>query len=113
MKIIIAIIVSSFLASGASAHSKVDTTTPPNQAELAEVPVQIDLDFAKKVRLTKVKVTHESGPTVPVDLSGQTSFERTFSLPLQNMGDGSYHIEWRGLGMDGHAMQGEFTFEVN
>ena len=67
MKIIIAIIVSSFLASGASAHSKVDTTTPPNQAELAEVPVQIDLDFAKKDRLTNVKVTHESGPMVPTD----------------------------------------------
>lgn len=113
MKIIIAFIVSSFFASGASAHSKVDTTTPPNQAELAEVPEQIDLDFAKKVRLTKVKVTHESDPTVPVDLVGQTSFERAFTFPLENMGEGSYYIEWRGLGMDGHAMQGDFTFEVN
>jgi len=113
MKIIIAIIVSSFLASGASAHSKVDTTTPPNQAELAEVPAQIDLGFAKKVRLTKVGVTHENDPTVPVDLSGQVSFERAFTLPLPDMGDGTYHIKWRGLGMDGHAMQGEFTFEVN
>jgi len=113
MKIIIAAIVSSILASGASAHSKVDTTTPSNQAMLTDVPSQIDLDFAKKIRLTKVEVTHESDPTVPLDLDGQTRFVRAFSLPIQNMGDGTYHIEWRGLGMDGHAMQGEFTFEVN
>lgn len=113
MKIIIAAIVSSFLASGASAHSKVDSTTPSNQAVLAEVPAQLDLDFAKKIRLTKVELTHESEPTIPLDLDGLTSFERAFSLPLQNMGHGTYQIEWRGLGMDGHAMQGEFTFEVN
>ena len=113
MKIIITALISSIFASGASAHSKVDTTTPSNQAVLAEVPAQIDLDFAKKIRLTKVEVTHESDPTVPVGLDGQTRFERAFSLPLQNMGDGTYHIEWRGLGMDGHAMQGEFTFDVN
>ena len=113
MKIFIAVILSSVLASSAYAHSKVDTTTPSNQAALAEVPAQIELDFAKKIRLTKVEVTHESDPTVPLDHDGQTLFERAFSLPIQNMGDGTYHIEWRGLGMDGHAMQGEFTFEVN
>jgi len=28
------------------------------------------------------------------------------------MGAGTYRIEWRGLGIDGHAMQGEFTFTV-
>jgi len=113
MKIIIATVVSSFLSSGAYAHSKVDTTTPSNQAALADVPAQIDLDFAKKIRLTKVELTHESATTVSLDLDGLTRFERAFSLPIQNMGDGTYHIEWRGLGMDGHAMQGEFTFEVN
>ena len=113
MKIIIAAVVSSFLASGVYAHSKVDTTTPSDQAVLVEVPALIDLDFAKKIRLTKVELTYESDPTVPLDLGGQTRFERAFSLPIQNLGDGSYHIEWRGLGMDGHAMQGEFTFEVN
>ncbi len=113
MKIVIAVILSSVLASSVNAHSKVDTTTPSNQAVLAEVPTQIDLDFAKRIRLTKVEITHESDAAVPVDLDGQTSFERAFSLPLQNMGHGTYQIEWRGLGMDGHAMQGEFTFEVN
>ncbi|WIY24078.1 copper resistance CopC family protein [Parasedimentitalea psychrophila] len=113
MKIIITMIVSALLASGASAHSKVSTTTPSNHAELADVPAQIGFDFAKNIRLTKVKVTHDNDPAVPVDLVGQTDFERIFTLPLPDMGDGTYHIEWRGLGMDGHAMQGDFTFEVN
>jgi methionine-rich copper-binding protein CopC len=29
------------------------------------------------------------------------------------MGEGIYRIEWRGLGADGHAMQGAFTFTVD
>ena len=113
MKIIITFVLSTLLASGASAHSKVNTTTPPNLAELADVPTQVGLGFAKKIRLTKVEVTHDTDPSVPIDLSGQTSFEQEFTLPLPDQGGGTYLVEWRGLGMDGHAMQGEFTFEVN
>jgi methionine-rich copper-binding protein CopC len=33
-------------------------------------------------------------------------------LPMQDMGPGSYVVEWRGLGADGHALNGTFNFTV-
>lgn len=95
-----------------SAHSKVDTTTPTDGASMGRVPEVVGLDFSKEIRLTKVVMTHMDHPSVNLDLSGQKSFSRKFSVPVIGMGNGPYRIEWRGLGKDGHAMQGSFTFNV-
>ncbi len=101
------------LSTGAFAHSRVDTTTPENDAVVAEVPAEISFNFADDIRLTRVEMTHQDHPSVRLDLGDQTRFDRAFTLPLQGMGEGIYRIEWRGLGLDGHAMQGEFTFTVD
>lgn len=100
------------LSSAAFAHSRVDTTKPENGAVIAEVPAEVSFDFANDIRLTRVDMTHADNASVPLDLGDQKSFERAFTLPLENMGAGTYLIEWRGLGIDGHAMQGTFTFTV-
>lgn len=99
-------------ATSAFAHSKVDTTSPANGATIAEAPPEISFNFANDIRLTRVNMLHQDHPTVRLDLGDQTSFSRVFTLPLEGMGAGIYRIEWRGLGADGHAMQGEFSFTV-
>lgn len=96
----------------AHAHSKVDTTSPENGAIVEAVPAEISFNFANDIRLTRVEMTLADHPSVQLNLGDQTRFERIFTLPLENMGLGTYHIEWRGLGVDGHAMQGKFTFVV-
>ncbi len=101
------------LATVALAHSRVDTTTPENGATIAEVPSEISFNFADDIRLTRVEMTHQDIHSVPLDIGNQTSFDRLFTLPLEDMGTGAYRIEWRGLGVDGHAMQGEFSFTVD
>ena len=103
----------SILANSAFAHSRVDSTTPENGAVIAEAPVEIGFNFAADIRLTRVDMTYEDHPAVRLDLGAQTSFERVFTLPLKAIGAGSYRIEWRGLGKDGHAMQGDFMFTVD
>lgn len=100
------------LSSGAFAHSRIDKTTPENGAVMAEAPAEISFSFANDIRLTRVDMTHADHPPVQLDLGSQKSFGRAFKLPLEGMGAGSYLIEWRGLGIDGHAMQGAFTFTV-
>jgi len=102
----------SVLATGAFAHSKVDTTSPADGAALTEVPAEIGFHFVKDIRLTRVDIVHQDRPAARLDLGDKTSFERQFTLPLEEMGEGTYRIEWRGLGADGHAMQGAFTFTV-
>ena len=57
-------------------------------------------------------MTHLDHPAVELDLGDQNSFATEFIVPVIGMGPGSYKIEWRGLGIDGHAMTGEFMFTV-
>lgn len=94
------------------AHSSMQETTPENGAILTESPAEIGLNFSDKLRLTAVKAHHSGGKTQAIDLDNLKGFEAEFLLPMQPMGAGIYEVEWRGLGMDGHAMQGTFSFEV-
>lgn len=112
MKNIIVVLLFSVIGFAAFAHSKVNSTIPENEAILAEVPEVVTLNFANRIRLIKVEMTHLDHPTVALDLGDQRSFATEFVVPVDQMGAGTYHIVWRGLGIDGHAMIGEFMFTV-
>lgn len=99
-------------APAAFAHSKLDTTVPANGAVLAQAPARIVLSFAKRIRLTKVRLRHGDSAAVDLDLSGQKGFATRFAIVLPGRGRGLYRIEWRGLAADGHAMRGRFSFRV-
>ena len=112
MKNLLVFVLITMLSTGAFAHSRVDTTTPENGAVLSDAPAEISLSFATEIRLTRVSLIHQDHPGQPLDLGEQKSFAEDFTLPLEDMGPGIYRIEWRGLGSDGHPMQGEFAFTV-
>lgn len=112
MKKLTIIALISSLATSAFAHSSVDTTVPINGDILQEVPAEVSLNFTNDIRLTRVEMTHQNDPTVTLDLGEQTQFDRKFELSIEEMGMGIYRIDWRGLGSDGHAVQGSFSFTV-
>lgn len=97
-------------ATGAMAHSPLVGTTPANEAVVAEVPTEVLLDFKGDIRLTAVTMTHAGKHSVELDLGDQTAVTQEFALPLENLGAGEYVIAWRGLGDDGHALNGTFSF---
>ncbi len=99
-------------ATGAVAHSAIDETTPANEAVLAEAPSEVVMNFLHDIRLTRVSMTHADRASVDLDLSAHKGMEIDFILPMQAMGSGTYVIDWRGLGTDGHAMTGSFSFVV-
>jgi methionine-rich copper-binding protein CopC len=112
MRVLITSIILALCPLATSAHSDMQTTTPQDGALLADVPVEIGLNFTAKMRLTSVKASHSGGEIQAIDLEDYKGFETQFTLPMPPMGPGGYDVEWRGLGMDGHAMQGTFSFEV-
>jgi len=112
MKHILLAMLISLSATLALAHSKVNTTTPADGAAVAVMPKAITLAFAKRIRLTRVDMIYMDHPAKQLELGDQAGFAANYSVPVQDMGKGPYQIEWRGLGMDGHAMQGAFTFQV-
>lgn len=98
-------------AATASAHSPLGETVPANDATVTEVPSEIVLDFKGDIRLTRVTMTH-ADHEADLDLEGFDGFLSDYAIPMQDMGAGTYHIEWRGLGSDGHPMTGSFSFTV-
>ena len=110
-----AILLAGFLvlaATPALAHSGHDTTAPGNGAVLAEAPPHVIQTFAKRIRLTRVRLTHGDRAPADLGLGDQKSFATRFVMPLTDKGSGLYRIEWRGLSGDGHAMCNAFTFRV-
>ena len=99
-------------ASVANAHSPLKSTTPANEATIAQAPNELRLEFGKDIRLTRLAVTHADDKKMKLDLSGQDGFKKLYLVSFEGMGTGNYLIEWRGLGGDGHALNGTFSFTV-
>ena len=99
-------------ATGAMAHSPLDATTPANETIVTETPTEVLMDFKGDIRLTRVAITYADTHSMDMDLGEQTAFTQEFALPMQDMGAGTYVVEWRGLGDDGHALNGTFSFTV-
>ena len=111
MKKTLLTILTGIWAASASAHSPLENTAPANGATLTEAPGEIVLNFAGSIRLTRVTLTHAASET-DLDLDGFNSFASDYAIPMQPSGEGTYQIEWRGLGDDGHPMNGTFSFTV-
>lgn len=112
MKALVTLLFIALAPAMAWAHSQAQETSPADGAVLAKMPGEIALTFTDKLRLTKLEVHHSDGVTQELDLSSFKAFATEFALPLDAMGAGDYEVEWRGLGIDGHAMKGTFSFEV-
>lgn len=48
-----------------------------------------------------------------LDLDAFSGFISSYAIPMQYIGAGTYQIEWRGLGDDGHPMNAIFSFTVD
>ncbi len=99
-------------ATGAIAHSPLKTTTPADDAVISEVPTEVLLDFKGDIRLTRVTIKHADNDAIKMDISGHGGFIRNYAIPVELTGFGIYVIDWRGLGADGHALNGKFSFLV-
>jgi methionine-rich copper-binding protein CopC len=112
MKNILLAVTLGLWATGAMAHSPLEGTIPENEATVAEVPTEVVLDFKGDIRLTRVTMTHADHDGVDLDLGEDSGFISDYAIPMPAMGSGTYVIDWRGLGDDGHALNGSFSFIV-
>lgn len=108
----------SFALSGAVlAHSPVETSSPTDGQLLAAVPGELVLNFANPARVLRVEVTHSTTDasathTQDLDIPSRGLTDSIILVP-PSMGAGTYLVEWRALGEDGHALDGTFTYTVN
>jgi copper transport protein len=104
------------LPAGASAHAYLVRTVPAASGVLNTPPrtVQLTYDEAVEPRFAIISVTDASGrqqTTGPVRRSPANP--DTLVAPLRpNMPQGWYLVYWRAISVDGHPVQGAFTYAV-
>ena len=98
----------------AIAHAPLKATIPANGATMAVNPDMVRLEFAKPARVTKVMLKHTVDGAIHEEKLKLPSkkFGKELTLRPNFLGKGTYEIEWRALGKDGHVLKGKFNFTV-
>lgn len=105
------LLTSGLLASPASAHASLVSTTPGDGEVLAEAPADITLTFTESVRLTEgIELLRGDGSSVSVDVSA--SDEVVTLTPDAPLSDGTYVVGWRVISADSHPIAGGLSFSV-
>ena len=114
--VVAALVVCAALASSASAHAYLVKTSPAASRILDTPPKQVALTYDEAVepRFAIISVTNAAGrqeTTGPVSRS--PADPDTLVVPLRpNLPEGWYLIYWRAISVDGHPVQGAFTYAV-
>jgi copper transport protein len=110
-----AVVLALLVPAAASAHAYLIKTVPASSVILNGPPrsVQLTYDEAVEPRFAIVSVTdvdaHQE-TTGPVTRS--PSNPDTLVVPVKRVGEGWYLVYWRAISVDGHPVQGAFTFAV-
>lgn len=96
------------------AHAGLESSTPAASSVLEESPPQIVLDFDEPVEtaLAVIDVFDAQRRTIeigPVQRAGDGSI---VTADVPDLADGTYVVVWRIVSIDGHAVEGAFSFQV-
>lgn len=97
------------------AHTQLEMSSPKEgetvTTELKDVSLQFNTNIEK---LSSFKIIHESKQEVPLD---QTTIEgNTMTRHIMDgtaLENGTYTVEWRIVGKDGHPIEGKYDFVVD
>jgi methionine-rich copper-binding protein CopC len=99
------------LASPASAHSVLLSTTPVDKSQVASAPAKVALTFNEAPR-ARYSTIHVVGPDGQRRDSG--SVQVIDDAATESLGGtrpaGKYTVDWRVISTDGHPVSGQFTF---
>jgi copper transport protein len=103
------------LPAAASAHAYLVRTVPAASVTLNAAPRTVELTFDEAVepRFALISVTdaaaHQETTGAPTRSPANPD---TLVVPLKHVAEGWYLVYWRAISVDGHPVQGVFTFAV-
>jgi copper transport protein len=103
------------LPAAASAHAYLVRTTPAPSVTLNTPPPVVALTFDEAVepRFAVISVTDvNANRETSAPLRRSASDPDTLVVPLKRLTQGWYLVYWRAISVDGHPVQGAFTFAV-
>ena len=130
MKTLVICVLSLFLNfSTATAHSPVGFVVPKDGSVIKKAPEKMEIVFTAPAKLIKVEFSkvisnqkkllisgllgNESLTPIKLNKDHLMNESRRHIISLPKLDDGIYKTAWRALSEDGHAIKGEFIFEVS
>jgi copper transport protein len=110
------VLVALLVPAAASAHAYLTKTFPSASATLDSPPKEVALTFDEAVepRFAIISVTDRDAHQVTTGpVTRSPANPDTLTVPLQpHLPEGWYLVYWRAISVDGHPVQGAFTFAV-
>lgn len=102
-------------AAPVAAHAGLESSTPSASSVLEEAPSSIVLDFDEAVEasLASIEVFDQGRAPVDVGLPEAVGGDASIvTADLPDLGDGVYVVVWRVTSVDGHVVDGAFSFQI-
>ena len=112
---VVAVALALVLPAAASAHAYLTKTVPAASVILRAPPtsVQLTYDEAVEPRFAIVSVTDVNAHSVTTGpVTRSPANPDTLVVPVKKLPEGWYLVYWRAISVDGHPVQGAFTFAV-
>lgn len=104
-----------FLCSSvASAHARLERSEPKADSTLRQPPKTLELWFSEELEasMSTASVTDQTGRRVDKNNVTLAEGDKKLQVALEELGPGTYTVDWKALSTDGHTMKGKFTFMV-
>jgi copper transport protein len=100
--------------SSAFGHARLVRSRPEANSTLEQAPKSIELWFSEELESTisTIIVTDQDGKHVDKNNLTLAEGNRKLQIDLEELGSGTYTVEWKALSTDQHTMKGKFTFNV-
>src|SRR5881275_1569095 len=101
-------------ASVASAHARLELSEPKANSTLKQAPKAVELWFSEELEasMSTVAVTDQTGKRVDKNNVALAEGDKKLQIELEDLGSGTYTVDWKALSTDGHMMKGKFTFTL-
>ena len=96
------------------AHAGLQASVPAANSVLDSAPPEVILDFDEAIEpsLASIHLYSSDGLEVPIGDARSGSDDTVVSADLPPLGDGLYAIIWRVASVDGHVVNGAFSFQI-
>jgi copper transport protein len=108
------LLVMALFPSAAFAHSHLVKSQPAANVDLKQAPKTVELWFSEELApgFNSIAVTDGQGKRVDQGDVALSEGDKKLQIALQDLGSGTYTVDWKNLSADQHTMKGKFTFTV-
>ncbi len=103
-----------FVSTTVFAHAKLLRSQPAANATLRQAPNKVELWFSEdlEAQFSTIIVMDQNGKHFDKDDVSLAEENKKLQIGLDELGSGTYTVEWKALSTDQHTMKGKFTFTI-